>query len=443
MESYESLLNWAYELQKFGIKLGLSSTANLLARLGDPHEKLPAVHVGGTNGKGSVSAMISAILTEAGYRVGFYSSPHLVDFEERFRIGTENIGRAEAARLMERVKAAVDHREPPTFFEFTTAMAFLYFLEQKVDLSIMEVGLGGRLDATNLVRPWITVITNISLEHQEYLGDTVRKIAWEKAGIIKPGVPVLTAADQPEVLNEFREAAHRCGSLLYVLGRDFHAERQGDQILFEGFGRRISGISLPLKGPVQMRNAALAIAAVQLLDARGLHADDEVVRSGISRTLWPGRFQRVRTDPEVILDGAHNPAAMDALREAVREAFPHRTVIVVLGIMADKAVAEMIRNIAPVANELICTRPEYSRAADPAVLYDAACEAHPRVFCIPELSTALEHAAHRAVQTDGVVVVCGSLFTVGETLSLLRREDHPGLTADYSLVPHPTAVRAP
>jgi len=420
MEDYQQLLDWAYDLQKFGIKLGLSSTRSLLDRLGNPHEGLKTIHVGGTNGKGSVSAMISAILTQSGYRVGFYSSPHLVDFEERFRIGPEMISRGRVIDLMARVKAVVDHREPPTFFEYTTAMALLYFRDERTDLAIMEVGLGGRLDATNVIQPLVSIITNISMEHTEYLGSTIEQIAYEKAGIIKPGVPVVSAAKQPEVIRLFEETCRGRESPFHLSGRDFRILQQEEVCSFEGFGRRVTGLRANLEGPIQKQNMSLALAALTQLEPRGFSWNEDAIREGLSRIYWPGRFQSVHRDPTVVVDGAHNPAALVSLKETLADRFPGKKIVLVLGIMHDKDIAEMIGIIAPSAYEIICTRPDYARAAEPAVLFQYAQQAHARVSMTDHLGDAVDRAMDRALQLDGVVVVAGSLFTVGETIAWFR-----------------------
>ena len=420
MEDYKQLLDWAYDLQKFGIKLGLSSTRSLLDNLGNPHEGLETIHVGGTNGKGSVSAMMSAVLAEGGHRVGFYSSPHLVDFEERFRIGSEMITRDRVTDLMARVKAVVDHREPPTFFEYTTAMALLYFREQKTDLAIMEVGLGGRLDATNVIQPIVSVITNISLEHSEYLGTTIEQIAYEKAGIIKPGVPVVSAAEQPEVIRLFEETCRRRGSRFYLAGRDFRILKEGNTCSFEGFGRRVTGLHPNLKGPIQKQNMGLALAALCQLEPHGFSWNEDRIRGGLSRIHWPGRFQQIHQHPTVVVDGAHNPAALTTLKKTLLDQFPGKKIVLVLGIMRDKDIADMIGIIAPAAYEIICTRPDYGRAAEPGVLYRHAKPIHPRVIMVDRLSHAVDRAMDRALHLDEIVVVAGSLFTVGETIALFR-----------------------
>ncbi|MBI4774568.1 MAG: bifunctional folylpolyglutamate synthase/dihydrofolate synthase [Deltaproteobacteria bacterium] len=420
MEDYRQLLDWAYDLQKFGIKLGLSNTRSLLDRLGNPHEGLRTIHVGGTNGKGSVSAMVSAILTQAGYRVGFYSSPHLVDFEERFRIGPEMVSRDRVTDLMARVKAVVDHREPPTFFEYTTAMALLYFREERTDPAIMEVGLGGRLDATNVIEPMVSIITNISVEHTEYLGATIEQIAYEKAGIIKPGVPVVSAAKQPEVIRLFEETCRRQKSPFYLAGRDFKILQEQELSTYEGFERRVTGLRPNLEGPIQRQNMSLALAALSLLDPNGFPWNEDAIREGLSRVYWPGRFQLMHRDPIVVVDGAHNPGALVSLKETLEDRFPGRKIVLVLGIMHDKDIAEMMGIIAPSAYEIICTRPAYARAAEPGVLYRHARQVHPRVYMTDHLGDAVDRAMDRAVQLNGVVVVAGSLFTVGETIAWFR-----------------------
>ena len=232
---YDQALSYLYNLQKFGIKFGLSKTENLLRAFNNPHRKLKCLHIGGSNGKGSVAAMLASIYSRAGYKVGLFTSPHLVDFRERFQINGRLISKAQTLGLIKEIKEKALEEEPPTFFEFVTAMALIYFSREKVDLAIMEVGLGGRLDATNIINPLITVITTISLEHQDYLGKTLENIAWEKAGIIKPGVPLVTGVDQKKVQEQIEKICRERQAPMFLAGRDFRTRKLG-QGKFSYFG---------------------------------------------------------------------------------------------------------------------------------------------------------------------------------------------------------------
>ena len=419
--SYAKTIDYLYSLQKFGIKFGLSSTENLLAGLGRPHLGLPCLHLAGTNGKGSTGASLAAILTRAGYRVGFFTSPHLVSFRERFVIGREMISPREVVELTNRVRSASDPGEPPTFFEFVTAMAFVYFAEQGVDLAIMETGMGGRLDATNVAAPLVGVITNISVEHTDYLGQTLAEIAGEKAGIIKTGLEVVCGEKRPALRALFEETARERGGRLYLAGRDFRYRGRPDGGLdYFGLGRSWAGLQLKLTGPHQLRNTALALASLELLEKHGFTVTDSEVREGLLQVVWPGRCELFPGGPDqadLMLDGAHNPAAARVLAATVA-GLTYRKLHLVLGIMADKDVSGIMAPLMPLADEVYLTRPEYSRAASLDILSRAA-SAYPRKPSLhPNLAGAMA-AAQEAAGPDDLVLVTGSLFTVGEARGLL------------------------
>jgi dihydrofolate synthase / folylpolyglutamate synthase len=421
METYSELLSWTYELQKFGIKFGLSSTSRLLKRLGNPHLQIKCVHIGGTNGKGSVTAMLSAILRLGGHRVGMYTSPHLVSFEERFQISGAKINQEQARKIMAEVKQAADPSEPPTFFEFTTAMAFLWFAQEQIDLAIMEVGMGGRLDATNVAQPIVSVITNISLEHQEHLGQTLIEIGREKAGIIKEKTPLVTAAVQPEVLDLFERTCQEKGSPLCLLGRDFAVDQDSNGIGYRGLSRRLDDLSIGLVGEHQKANAAEALCVMELLDRAGLPWNEMDLRQGLMNTRWPGRFQELPGLPLIILDGAHNPASAVTLVNTLKSRYKDKHVVMVLGIMKDKDIGSMLGIFLKGASEVIFSRPAYDRSADPEQLAEAAsCYSLPKVAHVP-LMEAIDLARCKAGQ-EGIVVVTGSLFTVGEAMEKLGIE---------------------
>jgi dihydrofolate synthase / folylpolyglutamate synthase len=421
--SYEEAVRYLYSLQKFGIKFGLSKTSNLLDAFGNPHRRGNYVHIAGTNGKGSVAAFLSSILREAGFTVGVYTSPHLLRFTERFKVNGCEMSRESAAQLTDELRRAVVEEEPPTFFEATTAMALVYFAREKTDVAIMEVGMGGRLDATNIIHPLVSVITNISLEHQDFLGTSIREIAGEKAGIIKEGVDLVTGARRPSVVEQFRRLSREKRAPFWRIGEQIRYRTTASGLHYYGMDRRIHRLQLGLKGRFQAGNAALALAVAELLDRKGFPASGEHIRRGLLNVDWPGRMQVVSRDPDVLLDGAHNPGAARALASAVREEYPDRRLILVIGVMDDKDIREILRWIVPLGDHIIFTRPRYYRAATPERLMAEAASFTVSGEIIPALFPALERAITLATPSD-LIVVCGSLFTVGEALSYFDPEKY-------------------
>ncbi|HVO84744.1 MAG TPA: folylpolyglutamate synthase/dihydrofolate synthase family protein [Syntrophobacteria bacterium] len=422
--SFPEALAYLYDLQKYGIKFGLSSTARLLERLGNPHLPLKAVHIAGTNGKGSTSAMISSILVRAGYRVGLYTSPHLVRFNERYRINDRDLGDGALLESFRRVRAVVDDREPPTFFEMTTAMAFTLFAEERVDWAVLEVGMGGRLDATNVVLPQVTVITNISLEHQEFLGSTIAAIAREKAGIIKAKVPLVTAVTQPAALAVIKACCVREQAPWYRVGQHLRVRSQGARrFSYHGLNWHLRDLRTPLSGRHQLVNAASALGALELLAGQGnCGLSPDQIREGLIRTRWPGRLEWLSRRPPIVLDGAHNLAGAMVLKRALREEFTYDRLILVLGIMADKDIRGMIAILAPLAEHIILTRPRYERAAAPEVLLEAGERFRRRTEVIERVEGALVRAKELARPSD-LVVVTGSLYFIGEVKEISERHD--------------------
>jgi len=437
--NYSAALDYLFGLQRFGIKLGLTHITALLQHLGNPHQKFPSIHIAGSNGKGSTAAFLSSILQRAGYRVGLYTSPHLVDFSERIQINSLPIAKERVIALTEKIREGVEtmarrgelwalldpSRRPQgfdpsratiTFFEFTTAMAFSYFWEERVEIGVIEVGMGGRLDATNVLDPLASLIASISLEHREYLGKTLWRIAQEKAGIIKTGRPLFTIAHQPRVLKIFEERCRELKAPLYVFGREFRAKRErSGSMVFEGRRCRWPHLSLGLLGRHQIRNAALALAAVEFLQESGWTIQESHVREGLREVRWPGRLELVARKPKILLDGAHNPGAARVLRRALEEEkdFRRRRLFLVIGVMADKDIRRMMGYLVPLANVVILTRPQMERAASLARLRE---EAHPfqkPMVEIEEVGAAVQYALSQAGEED-LVVISGSLFTVGE-----------------------------
>jgi dihydrofolate synthase/folylpolyglutamate synthase len=406
---------WVFDLQKFGIKFGLSSTLDLLARLQIPYQAGRYLHIAGTNGKGSVAAMLSAVLARAGYPVSLFTSPHLVDFTERFRLGDRDISPLRLLALINEVRAAVDEGEPPTFFEFATAMAFLYSFQEGADPIILETGMGGRLDATNIVQPLVAVITNINRDHQEHLGAGLAAIAGEKAGIIKPGTPLVTHARQKLVLDLFRERCRQLGAPLYLGGRDFKTRGgPAGRFSYQGLNQRLDHLFLALTGRHQYRNAAVALAVIELLGREGFTIPQGAIREGLKQTRWPGRLEVVAQDPRVLLDGAHNPAAALTLAQSLRHYRGNGRLILVMGVMADKDVDAILGRLLPLAQTVIFTKPQYFRAAATEDLARrAGAFNHLAVIEVPQVAAAVARAQSLAGPRDRIVVT-GSLYTVGE-----------------------------
>jgi dihydrofolate synthase/folylpolyglutamate synthase len=431
--TYPEAIRYLYDLQRFGVKLGLENIERLLEALGDPHHRFRSVLVGGTNGKGSTAAFLSSILQAADYRVGLYTSPHLLDFTERIRVDGQDIGRRDVANLTDELRALVAILFPapvtphaasrplshPTFFEVTTALAFSHFLRARVDYAVVEVGLGGRFDATNVLDPQVAVITNIALEHQEHLGKTLVAIAAEKSGIVKAGGHAVTAADAPEALATIAETCRARGASLL----DVHAscewqirtaDRTEQRFILSQPGHPSGEFSIRLLGRHQVVNAVTAIAAARLLGERGAVVPEEAIREGLRRTHWPGRLQFLPGRPLLILDAAHNPAGARALRIFLEEQRLAGRLSLVFGVLQDKDWIAMLQELGPLANRIILTRPESERAADPRGLVEAErfC---PKLEILDDVEEAIT-LARAVTKPDEVVVVTGSLFVISAAL---------------------------
>ena len=415
---YESAWRYLDELQFFKMKLGLDSLRSFCRRIGDPQQELSCVHVAGTNGKGSVAATIAAILQAASYRCGLYTSPHLNDVRERFRVNGRMITREEFTAAAAAIIEALGG-EQITYFEFTTALAFVHFVRRQVDIAVLEVGLGGRLDATNIVTPKVAVITNISMDHEAHLGTTIAEVAAEKAGIIKPGVPVVSGVLDPEAAAVVAEQAAERRAPLYCLGRDFSLNESAAGRRYQGLAREVDGIQLALRGPYQAANTAVALAAVEVLGQGGVDVDDQALGDGVSRVRWPGRLEEiVWTSPHgprtVLLDGAHNPAGVAALIDYLRGREMSRDLTVVWASMADKDIGRCLLPVSRLAATMIFTRPEENRSAPPRTLATVAREGGygGRIAETASVDEALALAA-AAGSDNGLILVAGSLYLVG------------------------------
>lgn len=416
--TYKQALNYLYGLQKYGVKFGLSKTSNIMKKMGNPHKGQKYIHIAGTNGKGSVSAMVESVLIRSGLKVGFYSSPHLVRFTERFRINRKEISKKRVTELTEEIKSIINPAEPPTYFEATTAMALACFARENTDIAIMEVGMGGRLDATNIIRPLVSAITNISLEHQAFLGNRLIEIACEKAGIIKKGVNTITAAKQPKISELFRRICEERKAPFYQVGKDVRYRNSETGLSYYGLDRTIRNINLSLKGEFQHRNTALAIGILELLEKKGYKFDDKDIKTGVEETTWTGRVHVLSERPIIVVDGAHNPGAAAVLADAVKKDFTYKRLILVLGVMKDKDINSIVKEIAGMADHIICSSPEYYRSASPEELYSIVSGYSKKVEIIKSLPKAIDKA-RKLSKPDDMILITGSLFTVGEALTAI------------------------
>lgn len=467
--SYSETINYLYNLQKHGIKFGLDNIVKLTSALENPHESFTSVHVAGTNGKGSTSAIVASLLQTLGLKVGLFTSPHLVSFTERIRINGKEITEDGVVDLTEEIREKISNFSP-TFFELVTAMALLYFKRNGVDVAVIEVGMGGRLDATNIIIPEVSVITNISYDHKEFLGNTLKEIAHEKAGIIKDRIPVVISSQEPEVLEVIEARAGERNTFVYLYGRDFSSVPKSEDLSgiyfdyhsylhpralhitpqktseksqdFLGntldsrppLADTIHGCYLPLPGEHQMQNASVAIKTVELLSKK---LTSNFIREGLKNVRWPGRLEIINDKPPILIDGAHNPAAAVALSHALLKNFlwEYERIILVLGIMDDKDIRSIMKPLLPLASEIILTAPDYERAAPPAKLASIASSlgfsdvrVAPTVKDAIEMANAVigdwglgisEETNSHPLTPKSLIVITGSFYTIGEATEIM------------------------
>jgi dihydrofolate synthase / folylpolyglutamate synthase len=437
--NYQNALDYLYSFVDYSLtrsfrysadKFDLGRMFRLMEVLGNPQNQYPTLHIAGTKGKGSVSALIASTLKEAGYHVGFYTSPHLQDFAERIQINAVPISHADLVELVGEIKPHAEMIEQITTFELTTALAFLYFARQHVDVGVIEVGLGGRLDATNIITPLASVITSLSLDHMNVLGDTLAKIAAEKAGIIKPGRPLVLAPQKEEARLVVENVAKERCSNLFQVGRDLlfaswkHSlENQtimvwqaADQPKVNSFietpgssGWEPLRFTIPLLGYHQIENAATAYAALDIVRHEGLTITDTDIEQGFAKVVWPGRFEVMRSFPPVIVDSAHNRDSALKLRLAIEDYLPGQPVILVFGASEDKDIYGMFAELLPRVIKVIATQSEHPRAMSADKLVELAHQ----FGCSAQAEVPVENALARALEAAGqgyAVVVAGSLF---------------------------------
>jgi dihydrofolate synthase/folylpolyglutamate synthase len=452
---YQQTLDYLYSFVDYSLTRGFRNQPGLfdlgrmvefMTYLGDPHLAYPILHVAGTKGKGSVCALCAGALQAAGYKVGLYTSPHLEDYAERIQIDRQPIPHAGLVALVDEIRPYLDKGTRLTTFEITTALAFLYFARQGVTAVVAEVGLGGRLDATNIVTPLVSVITSLSYDHMQILGYTLAEIAGEKAGIIKPGVPVVLAPQVDEARQVVERIAGQRGAPLVQVGRDLHflplehsLEGQSlyvweaaDQPLYEAFRHSSPGwqplrLVIPLLGQHQVENAAVAYAALQAAGRRGLPVSSEAIQQGFAGASWSGRFEILQRQPPVIVDSAHNRDSAIKLRQALEDYFPGKRILLVFGASEDKDIAGMFAELLSLASQVIVTRSFHPRAADPVQLAQEAARHNQQVTIVPAVEDALAEGLRR-LDDNSLLLVTGSIFIAAgarETWYNLH-QNHPG-----------------
>lgn len=426
MITYAEALDYIYNLTKYGIKLGLKNITYLLFLLGNPHQKLNIIHIAGTNGKGSTAAIISSILQSDGFKVGLYTSPHLVDFTERMKINFQSISEKKVCELLERIKPYIEEvahtsgYNHPTFFEVITAMAFLYFYEEKVDFLVLEVGLGGRLDATNVCQPLISVITKIDYDHMDKLGNSLREIAREKGGIIKSRGIVITSNQYDEAYDEIKKIAGKKNSLFFSIGKEINYEIKKSDIKgsifnLKGIYNDYKNLYISLLGKHQVDNAAIAVTAIEVLKIRGLNISKKAIREGLEKVKWEGRLEIIQYDPLLILDGAHNLNGVKIVRQALEEIFSYDKIILVLAIFSDKDYKKMIQVISPIADLIITTKAKNPRATPPQIIAQKAAQyiSQDRIIVTEDIPQAIKCALSNS-HKDDLICITGSLYAIGE-----------------------------
>ena len=433
---YGEAIEWLFAIRRFGSKRGLEYVSHLLSLIGDPQDDFSSVHVTGTNGKGSTTNMVASILAEAGFRVGMFTSPHLSTFTERIQINGRQIPVADVLRLVDLIKPLCEEMDEdpelrhPAFFEIITAMAFKYFSEEGIDFAVLEVGMGGRLDATNVVKSLVSIITNVSLEHTEVLGDTVLEIAEKKAGIVKEGGVLVTATRDDDVYALFEKICMAVGSRIFRVGTDIKFERvsadyEGQRFKLKGIRDEYEGLILPLIGEHQLLNAAAAVGAVEALGFHGVNVSRKAIERGLEKVKWPGRMEVVQRNPLVVLDGAKDVEAMKAVKEALLGDFSYERLVAVVSISSDKKIPQMIGELSQAVDRYVVTTHRImGRAADPILIVEEA-----EKFGKPsEIVTNVKDAIGRAMELageDGMVIVVGSVFLVGEARELWFEPQNP------------------
>ena len=423
----EKALDDLYDLTTRGIKLGLDNTSHLLDHFGNPQLAIPTIHIAGTNGKGSTAAFTESILRASGKKVGLYTSPHLLNFNERIQINRSPISDSELTELIFRVKEAVERLKiPVTFFEFSTVMAFLHFFENKTDWNVIEVGMGGRLDATNLCKVDASIITSIGMDHTQYLGTNLERIAYEKACIIKDFGTVFAHIENKGALDVIKRVARERSAKLKLLGKDFKAEfktvtPRGQTIDFSFGDFHMKEVDVPLIGRHQVSNAGLALAACLELRSKGIRLNPSILQKGLESTQWEGRMEVISRKPTVVIDSAHNPDGVRSLTRTLREYFTFERCLLVIGLMEDKPIDEMLKIFSQTGDHFFLVKPNQPRALDPNILAKRLSDIQKPIDIIPDIPYALK-SAKKSSNPNDLICITGSIYTVSEAKQFLEND---------------------
>lgn len=439
LQSYTAAVDWINSLIPFGIRPGLERIERMMERLGHPHRRLKFIHVAGTNGKGSTCAFLTSVLRQCGYSVGTFTSPYITKFTNRFQYNGEDIPEETLTAIANRLHPLVEEiaETPlgsPTMFEVTTALAILYYAEECYpDVVVWETGLGGRMDVTNIVTPIVSVITNVGYDHTDVLGDTLEKIAYEKAGIVKPGVPVVSSVSQPEAVSVLKDKAASCKSTLYLSGEQFTYESKGtgegvQTFTFKGPFRSLD-IGIAMKGEHQLANAAGAMMALEVLrQYMAFILEDEDVLAGFRHTFWAGRLEEIPGSPRIVLDGAHNPEGAQSLASSLPKFYQYRKLNLMMGMLSNKHHESYFKHILPIVDTLILTEPDFRKKMDAEHLQLIA-ESLRENYAKDHLQIIVEHDWGKALQLlksmteeDDLAVVSGTLYLIADVRSALLRQ---------------------
>lgn len=430
IHTYEDALSWIHGRLRLGMKPGLARMKWMMERLGHPEEKIKTIHVAGTNGKGSTVSYIRNMLQEAGYRVGTFTSPYIETFNERISVNGKPISNDEIVSLLKVIKPLADELEVtelggPTEFEVITAMALYYFGENTdIDFVIMEVGLGGKLDSTNVITPLVSIITSIGFDHMNILGDTIEKITGEKAGIIKQNVPVVSAVEQLEAIEVINTKAKEENSPLYQLGQDFfildHQHNNGESFSLKAHNQTFHNLTISMKGTHQVRNASLAVMTINILKNSGIvQIGDHELTAGLEKTKWIGRFEEISKEPLVILDGAHNPEGIKSLVDTIQAHLNGNQIHIIFSALHDKKLDTMIRQLEAVAHNLTFTTFDFPRAASSKELYENSSKGE-TIATVDNWKNAVKTGLDKVTaEKNAVLVITGSLYFISEVRGFL------------------------
>ncbi|MBD8500792.1 bifunctional folylpolyglutamate synthase/dihydrofolate synthase [Paenibacillus arenosi] len=444
-ERVEQAVDWINSLIPVGIRPGLERIESMMEQLGQPQRRLKFIHVAGTNGKGSTCALLTSILLTAGYDVGTFTSPYIEKFTNRFKYNNEDIPDETLVSIVNQLRPIVEEMAvtplgSPTMFEVSTAVAIVYYATVAYpDVVVWETGLGGRLDVTNIVTPIVSVITNVGHDHMDILGDSLEKIASEKAGIIKPGVPVITAVEQPEALAIIRQTAAERRSTLYTMNEQFkystvHSIENEQTFAFTGPFRNLEHVSITMNGAHQLKNASVALMVIEVLrQYMALIVDDEPLFEGLNRAAWPGRLEMVSLEPRILLDGAHNPEGAETLAQTLKDTYRYDKCHIMMGMLSTKHHRDVLRHILPLATTLIVTEPNFRKKQDAEALADLAQEMlqqesnKPEIIVEPDWHKALDRLKGMTAKDD-LAVVTGTLYLISDVRSyiLYNKESEKG-----------------